>query len=292
MPPGFETFLHTLADGFHALPDKPEEDAAATLRALWHLSAGTALSVQTAAETALPDLDEAGRQRLRALIAQRKTGVPLAHLTGRQRFMGLELLAGPQALIPRIETELLARTALQWLQQRSGRLVLDICTGSGNLALAIAHHAPNARVAAADLSADAVELARRNAVQLGLQSRVEWHTGDLLAPFDTPQFHGAVDLVVCNPPYISSPRLPQMPGEISGHEPALAFDGGPLGIRILQRLIREAPRFLQIGGALAFEVGLGQGDAVVKRMQALGGFSQVRGVSDAHGDVRCIVGVR
>ena len=275
------------------LPDKPEETVDATLRTLWHLAAGNALSVDAAMRAALAPLDPAAELRLDGLIDQRLSGTPLAHLSGRQHFMGLEMLAGKGALIPRAETELLGNTALEVLRSlaapASSVTVLDVCTGSGNLALALAHHEPKARVFAADLSADAVDLARRNAAHLGLQLRVELRVGDLLEPFNQPEFHGRVDLLVCNPPYISSKRVDTMSSEISGHEPRLAFDGGPLGIAILNRVIREAPLYLRPGGWLAVEVGLGQAAAMVKRMEGAGTYRSVKAITNHLGEGRAVL---
>lgn len=293
----FSRHLAALEAGFKSLPDKPEETAAATLAALWHLAAGQRFSVVAAGEQPqLPALDAAGDERLHALITRRLAGEPLAHLTERQRFMGLELLASPEALIPRRETELLAQAVLERgreLARETGSLTaIDVCTGSGNVALALAHHLPSARVFAADLSESAVQLARRNAELLGLAERVTLAAGDLLAPFDTPQFHGKVDLLSCNPPYISSGKLEHMPTEIIGFEPSLAFDGGPLGIRIIQRLMTEAPRFLRRGGWLCFEIGLGQGPAVKSRVVKTGDFDMVVTVVDPAGDIRAIVARR
>ena len=289
----FQEFSAQLIAGLNALPDKPEETPDGTLRALWHLAAGTPLSIQTACEATLPTLDEEAMIRLTNLITRRMAGVPLAHLTGRQRFMGLELLAGKEALIPRKETELLGRAALDALQglaqHRDEVTVVDVCTGSGNLALGLAYFEPKARVFASDLSGEAVVLARRNVQHLGLSDRVEVREGDLLAPFDEPVFHGNVDLLVCNPPYISSKKVDTMPNEIIEFEPRLAFDGGPLGIKILQRLIREAPRFLHKGGSLAFEVGLGQGPAIIQRLNHARSFTEIRPIVDDTGEVRAIV---
>jgi release factor glutamine methyltransferase len=210
--------------------------------------------------------------------------------------MGLEMLAGKEALIPRAETELLGRAALKLLRElaagangKQGTAVVDVCTGSGNLALALAHHEPAARVFGADLSADAVDLARRNALHLGLDARVEWRVGDLLEPFNQAEFHGQVDLLVCNPPYISSKKVDTLAGEIGGFEPRLAFDGGPLGIAILNRVIREAPTYLRPGGWLAVEVGLGQAVAMVKRMQGLGTYRLVQALSNELGEPRAVL---
>jgi release factor glutamine methyltransferase len=289
----FEQWLAALSAGLQALPDKPEETAASALRALWFRAAGIALSAEAAGEHVLPSLTAAQHLLLGESVSKRLAGVPLAHITERQRFMGLELLAGPQALIPRRETELLGEAAaeLLWAAAQGDQpvLALDVCTGSGNLALGISARVPSARVLAADLSGEAVALALRNVVHVGFQARVEVRQGDLLEPFDTPEFLGCVDLLVCNPPYISSGKLTSMPGEIVDFEPQLAFDGGPFGIRILQRLIREAPRFVRPEGWLAFEVGLGQGPAVMKRLTPQAGFGELRQITDAQGNARAIL---
>lgn len=285
-----------LTAGLSLLPDKPEETPDSTLRALWHAAADAPVSVQKAGALALPALDADGVERLRTLISQRVAGIPLAHLTGRQNFMGLELLAGKEALIPRKETELLGRAALDVLRaMAAGRdevIVVDVCTGSGNLALALASHVPQALVFGADLSSEAVALAQRNARHLGLQERVEFRAGDLLAPFDEPAFHARLSLLVCNPPYISSKKVDSMPGEIIGHEPRLAFDGGPLGIRIVERLTREAPRFLAAGGFLIFEVGLGQGPALLRRLAGNKSYATLKSFADEAGEIRVILAGR
>lgn len=288
----FRDRLERLTEGLRTLEDKPEETPETTLRALWLCAAGTPCSAQAALVAPLSELSEAQFARLDDLLRRRLDGTPLAHLTERQHFMGIELLSGPGALIPRRETELLGRAAVAMLRERvargAGALALDICTGSGNLALALASHVPSARVCAADLSEEAVVLARRNVVFTGLGDRVEVRQGDLLSPFDSTEFLGRVDLLVCNPPYISSAKVPAMPAEISGHEPSLAFDGGPFGVRIVQRLIQEAPRFLRPGGRLAFEIGLGQGRAVVQRVTSARRYDEIVPIEDEHGDIRAV----
>lgn len=315
----YEGLRERLATGLELLPDKPEESPDSTLRALWHTAAGNPKSAAAALHGELPELTAgAASQALERLIARRLAGEPLAHITGRQQFMGLEMLSGPQALIPRVETELLARTAIELLQQHGGHQparVIDVCTGSGNLAFAIAHHVPDAKVFGADLSVDAIAFAERNGIHLGLQSRVQFLHGDLLAPFETPEFLGHVDLVVSNPPYIASAKVSEadlnradlvlcappyihstkverMAGEIADHEPRLAFDGGPFGVTILMRLIEDAPRFLRANGWLALEVGLGQGPALTKRLQRDAAYQEVRTVADGNGVTRVILACR
>ena len=294
---GFTERLTVLRSAMQTLPDKPEETPEATLRALWCLAAGRPMSAEAAshlADDALPVLDAAQDAQLGALTAQRLAGIPLAHLTGRQTFMGMEMLAGPQALIPRRETELLARAALVHLRAMAQPRVIDVCTGSGNLALSMAQGVPTARVWGADLSPEAVALAEANARHLGLSERVQWRCGDLLAPFEAmdADFLGRTDLLLCNPPYISSGKLDSMPAEIVQHEPSLAFDGGPFGIRILQRLMKDAPRFLRSGGWLGLEVGLGQGPAVQQWLARTGQFDMPQAVPDDHGQVRSLLAQR
>ena len=283
----------TALAGLQLLPDKPEETTASAFRALWHLADGERLSATASLSRPLRKLDPAGLTRFRELVARRVSGDPLAHLTERQHFMGLEMVAGPGALIPRKETEIVAGAAVD-LARRIAReqghvKVLDVCTGSANVAVAVAVAEPRAEVLAADLSEEAVALARKNVEHLGVADRVVLRTGDLLAPFDTPEHVGTIDLLTCNPPYISTGRVSEMPAEISRHEPRLAFDAGPLGIRIVQRLIREAPRMLRPGGWLAFEVGLGQGPSVAQRLRSSEAYSAVETLTDEHDQVRVLV---
>lgn len=291
-PALYQQLRAELAAAMQFLVDKPEENVDSTLHALWHKAAGYAVSAELAQTSALTELNTAQQAQLYELLRLRNSGTPLSHLTERQRFMELEMLAGPQALVPRKETELLARAAIEHAKTLAAAqptlVVMDVCTGSGNVALAIANAVVNARVFAADLSDDAVVLARRNATHLRLDERVELRAGDLLAPFETPEFLGKVDLLTCNPPYISSAKIEHLPSEIGAHEPHLAFDGGPFGVAILMRLLQESPRFLRPGGWLVFEVGLGQGAALVKRLERSSAFATVREHTDPAGDIRAL----
>jgi release factor glutamine methyltransferase len=282
-----------LAEGLRTLPDKPDEGPEATLHALWRAAAGSPVPVRRALERDLPQLDHEGAEKLRALVRARLDGTPLAHLVGLEEFMGMAFLTSGEALIPRRETELLGFAALDRLriilERQPDAIVVDVCTGCGNLALALAAAAPRCRAFGSDLDADAVALARRNARHLGLDDRVSFRQGDLLDPFDEPAIRGRTDLLVCNPPYISSAKVDTMPAEIAGHEPRLAFDGGPFGIRILHRIVNEAPAFVVPHGWLAIEVGLGQGAATARRMQ-MRGYTEVIPVCDEQGAIRALLG--
>jgi release factor glutamine methyltransferase len=275
--------LTRLQSHWAGLPDKPEETPETTLDALWRCAAvskpGGVLGVEEEA-------------RLNALVDQRLRGEPLAYLIGKQYFMGIEFLSDPGAMIPRKETEILGRAALglaKQLAQQAGVIkIIDLCTGSGNIALTLAYNEPGAKVWGADLSEDAVRLAQRNALHLGLADRARFYPGDLFAPFEQDEFLGQMDLVTCNPPYISSAQVVKMPEEIIHHEPHLAFDGGPFGVRILTRVIRESPRFLKTGGWVCFEVGLGQGKAMLNLINKSGLYTNVAVMNDEAGEIRTL----
>src|SRR4051812_40226037 len=197
----FSDLLQEVERFWTPLPDKPEETPERLLSALWSTACGAPVSADRAVPAALPVLDEPGLERLRSLIERKRAGVPLAHLTERQTFLGIDLLASPEALIPRKETEILGRAALVKIgcmaKKRGALLVLDVCTGSANLALAYAYYEPLATVYAADLSSEAVELGRRNVKFMGLDKRVEVRIGDLLEPFESPEFLGRCDFLSC-----------------------------------------------------------------------------------------------
>ncbi|HEY6528129.1 MAG TPA: peptide chain release factor N(5)-glutamine methyltransferase [Cellvibrionaceae bacterium] len=286
----FVNILNGFAPQLAVLPDKSEETAAASLAALWCLAQGLQVSVVAAGQHSLLPLSVDEEQKLHGYIAQRLAGVPLAHITGRQHFMGLELLASAEALIPRAETELLVHLALECLdtQKHQPLKLLDVCTGSGNVALSLAHHLPNAQVYAADLSAEAVQLAKRNAQFVQLHERVEFKEGDLCGPYSAQEQRETFDLISCNPPYIMAGNVKKMPKEIAEHEPTLAFDGGPMGIAIIERIIIEAHPLLKPGGFLCLEVGAGQGAFIEKRMRKSGLYQQVVTACDAQNVVRAL----
>ncbi len=273
------------------LPDKPEENPESTIAALWCAAAGNPVSIARAGFQKLPPLNGKQHDQLMEFYQKRRSGVPVQHITGRQQFLDIELLAGPGALIPRRETEILGKAALgivaQLSKEKKDLHILDVCTGGGNIACLIAHHFPDAYVYASDLSPDAIDLAGKNAEFLSLQDRMDIRCGDLLKPFENEDFFGTFDVITCNPPYISSGRVDTMNTQIIGYEPRLAFDGGPFGIKILQALINEAPRYITDKGWLAFETGLGQGEAMKKRLEKRG-FTEIEEFHDEEHNIRAL----
>jgi release factor glutamine methyltransferase len=208
-------------------------------------------------------------------------------------FMDVPVIVAPGVLVPRPETELLGRTARQQLAACTAPvpLVIDMCCGSGNLACALAVAAPAARVWASDLTDACVALARRNVEHLGLAGRVKVLQGDLFDPLEE-RLHGTIDLVVCNPPYISSGRLARDKADLLVNEPREAFDGGPFGISIQQRVVRAAATFLRPGGWLIFEIGLGQDRQMRALFERAHEYEPPQAVSNDEGEVRVMMARR
>ena len=207
-----------------------------------------------AALIARPDAEIApvDEARFRSLVQERAHRVPLQHLVGRQAFWKHEFVVSPDVLIPRPETELLVETSLDLLRRVARPLIVDVGTGSGCIGLSLAAEREDAFVHAVDLSEAALAVARENARLLGLELRVAFHQGDLLAPVTA--LAGRVDLVVSNPPYVDLADREGLAPEVRDHDPSVALfaPGGPLAV--YRRLAEEAPRVLRPGGSLAVEV--------------------------------------
>ena len=291
--PLYLELLETLSSSLEILPDKPEETPTSCLRALWLTAAGYPSSAASAMNKTLPPIDESAESILRNLIAERLNSKPLAYLTGRQQFMGVEFISTPQAVIPRKDTEPLIKTVLKYISEGEipleQQIVIDVFTGSGNIPLTLAKLIPGPRYYGSDLSADAIDLANLNAKFLRQQSSCTFFCGDLLVPFENGDFNNQVDIISGAPPFISSSKVPTMPKEISQHEPSLAFDAGPFGIGLFNRLIKDAPIFLKQGGWLCFEVGLGQGPSMLKRLEKDPRYVNEQSFCDDSGDIRVVV---
>ena len=201
------------------------------------------------------EVGETARSKYRDLVKKRSEGMPVAYLVGRKDFFSLPLTVSPAVLIPRPDTETAAVAALEVLKGRANPRVVDVGTGSGCLALAIAKGCTTALIFAIDISAEALGVAKGNAQALGLADRVEFREGDLLAPVAEG---GPFDLIVSNPPYIRSEDIPTLEPGVRDYEPHLALDGGGDGLRVVARLIAEAAPLLAAGGHLILEIGSAQ----------------------------------
>jgi release factor glutamine methyltransferase len=197
---------------------------------------------------------------LRELLVRRGQREPLQHLVGTVSFCGLELAVNRHVLVPRPETELLAEAAWQWLAARgAGASALDLGTGSGCLAIALATHCPAARVVASDVSPEALERARANALRHGLQDRIAFHAGDAFRALPEGD---CFDLIVSNPPYIPTEEIATLQPEVRDHDPHLALDGGADGLDVYRRIAGEAAAWLKPDGRLMLEFGDGQAEAL------------------------------
>lgn len=218
------------------------------------------LGVNRAAVLARPDrvLTPKELTRFRTLVARRGQREPLAYIVGHREFYGLEFAVGPHVLVPRPETELLVETALGIARGREGPFqIADVGTGSGAVAVTLAHHLPSAMVYALDASADALEVASLNAHRHGVSDRVRCLLGDLLKPLP-----GSVGLITANLPYVTSEEWQGLAPEIRRYEPRAALDGGPDGLACIRPLLDSAGSHLQRGGSLLLEIGASQGAAV------------------------------
>jgi len=197
-----------------------------------------------------------------ACITRRLQHEPVQYIVGSQEFYGLPLRVTPAVLIPRPETEHTVEAVLERMPADRPVAIADIGTGSGAIALALAHHLPLATVHALDLSPAALQVAKGNAAALGLASRVHFVISDLLGALPPDQQHGFFDAVVSNPPYIPANEAAQLHPQVSRYEPASALYAEDDGLSIYKRLIPQAYDALKPGGLLAMEIGHGQRDAI------------------------------
>ena len=198
--------------------------------------------------------------RFRELVKRRRVREPVAYLLGEREFYGRAFRVDRRVLVPRPDTETLVDVGLARSAARSlGARVLDLCTGSGCVAISLARERPTTKVHATDLDLDALTVARENALHLGAYN-VSFTLGDLYEGLRAP--HGQFDLIVSNPPYIPSGDIPGLAADVRSFEPRRALDGGDDGLVLLRRVVEGAPSLLARGGALAVEVGAGEAEAV------------------------------
>lgn len=230
---------------------------------LAHVLACTRTQLYTGFDKPLAETELAG---YRELIKRRLAGEPVAYLLGEHEFWGMPFYVDPSVLVPRPDTETVVEVARSLRADRAAPCrVLDLCTGSGVIAISLAKELPAARVVATDVSEAAVAIARRNAERNAVAERVDVRLGDLWDAVAGERF----DLICSNPPYIASSVIPTLAAEVK-REPVLALDGGPDGLQFYDRICAAARIHLEPGGALVVEHGFDQADAVRERFVAAG----------------------
>lgn len=225
--------------------DSPRLDAEVLLA---HARGCQRIELYTAFEEEPP---EEIRTAFRELVKRRAEGAPVAYLVGKREFFSLAFDVTPDVLIPRPETELLVVRALDLCRTLASSHIADVGTGSGILAVCCAKHLPQCHVSALDISPAALKVAQRNAAKHGVAERIEFLESDLLAACPP---EARFDLILSNPPYVSTAEMAELDPEVRNHEPHMALDGGAEGVEVIQRLVSEAAERLERGGWLLVEV--------------------------------------
>ena len=222
-------------------------------------------------------------------VDRRAKREPLQYITGRQEFWGFEFTVTPDVLIPRPETELVVESAIRTAGKRPGLTIIDLCTGSGCIAVSLAKELPGARIFATDVSEKALSVARENAGSHDVSSRIRFLEGDLFEPLEELDIRGRVDIITANPPYIRSGDLRSLQPEVRDFEPETALIAGPGGKEIHQKIIDSAPTFLKRHGALIMEMGEGQAKGLIEIVNENGRYAAPEILKDLAGIDRVIV---
>lgn len=238
------------------------------------------------------EVTEKDAECYRRMLSKRADHVPLQYLTNQQEFMGLRFYVDENVLIPRQDTEILVEEIMK--DGHDGKRILEIGTGSGCILLSLLKYSNSCQGTATDISEGALETARKNAKQLGLEVeliRTDLAAGIIAADDTAACVRGVFDIIVSNPPYIASDVIPTLMPEVRDHEPVLALDGGADGLEFYRRILLETKELLAPGGKYYFEIGYDQGEAV-KALLEEQGCSDVRIVKDYAGLDRVVSGVR
>lgn len=219
-------------------------------------------------------------------INERASGKPVSYITGEKEFMGLTFKVCEAVLIPRPDTEILVEEGIEILKKKEEKSFLDMCTGSGAIAVSLAYYVSDSKGIGADISPEALAVARNNAVLNEVNERVSFVQGDL---FESISEEEKFDLIASNPPYIRKDVINELMTDVKDHEPALALDGGPDGLDFYRRIVPEAARRLKPGGSLLLEIGHDQGQDVSALLHRAA-FSNIRILKDLAGHDRVVCG--
>lgn len=222
------------------------------------------------------------------LIEERKKGKPVQYIVGHQEFMGLDFIVGEGVLIPRPDTEILVEKVLELLKGIKNPKIADLCTGSGAIAVSLAHYIKDSYVYATDISKDALKYCRVNVLKNRVMDRLRILEGDLSEPLFNEGLEGELNALVCNPPYITKKDMESLPASVKFYEPHLALYGGEEGLNFYEKILKDALKLLKKGGILAFEIGYNQGEVLNNMIERLGVFRDIRIEKDLAGLDRCV----
>ncbi|MGB7604503.1 MAG: peptide chain release factor N(5)-glutamine methyltransferase [Lutisporaceae bacterium] len=222
-------------------------------------------------------------------VQQRAEGKPIQYITKVQEFMGLELSISPGVLIPRADTEIIVEKLIELADKDNVISIVDMCTGSGAIALSLAYYLQNAKVTAVDISDAALSCCRQNIAKLKLQDRVEAVKSNLFEELKNKAFINNIDMIVSNPPYIPKGDISNLSISVREYEPSLALDGGLDGLNFYREISRNASTYLKSGGILAFEIGYNQGQDVMNIIKESGSWYDLECYKDLAGLDRCII---
>ena len=223
------------------------------------------------------------------LVAQRCQGKPVQYITGVQEFMGLELAVAEGVLIPRGDTEIIVEKVLELADQEEALHIIDMCTGTGAIAVSLAHFLPRAVITVADISDTALQCCRTNIRKHHLQDRVKAIKSNLFEDLTRIDFTNNIDMIVSNPPYIPRADIAALDVNVRDYEPALALDGGLDGLDFYRRIAHEGAELLKSGGILAFEIGYNQGQDVLNIIKESQSYYDLECFQDLAGLDRCII---
>ena len=223
---------------------------------------------------------------MRSLVKRRAAAEPVAYLVGRREFFSLEFDVTPGVFIPRPETETLVMAALDVLSPRSNPSVLELCTGSGCISVALAKNHHDVRIVTIEKDSTALQMAQRNIEKHGVVESIRLVQGDLFDPIPEDE---PFDLIVSNPPYIPSAEIPTLDRDIRDHEPLAALDGGEDGLDIVREIVKQAPQHLNPDSWLMFELASNQAGTAQELLKQHG-FQQISTVADLSGSQRVVLG--
>ncbi len=235
-------------------------------------------------------LNETTVRSYQELVEERSKGKPIQYITQSQEFMGIELYVSPGVLIPRGDTEVVVEKVIDLVGGIEDPYIIDMCTGSGAIAVSLAKSIPGARVLALDISDIALECCRTNVSRLSLEDRVRAVKSDIFGDISIDEI--SIDVIVSNPPYIESAVIKELGKNVREYEPHLALDGGEDGLVYYKRIVKDGAKYLRSKGVLVFEIGYDQGAGVKNIMEESGYYEDLNIEKDLAGYDRCVWGRR